>query len=208
MWVSRRQSVNYFLHTGHLNIDGLKMSKSLKNFITIRQTLQQFTANQIRMCFLLHKWNTTMNYSDGAMEEARAKEKLFNDFFGNVKALLRSQSPDAEERWNEREVALNGELMRAREAVHASLCDDFDTEGAMAALEGLVRAFNRYVEGNEHIVAPLVTSCGEFVTRMFRVFGLVDPEVRIGGSANGVVDEESVLTPVVNILSEFRSKGV
>ena len=33
-----RQSVNYFLHTGHLNIDGLKMSKSLKNFITIRQT--------------------------------------------------------------------------------------------------------------------------------------------------------------------------
>ena len=95
MCVSRRQSVNYFLHTGHLNIDGLKMSKSLKNFITIRQTLQQFTANQIRMCFLLHKWNTTMNYSDGAMEEARAKEKLFNDFFGNVKALLRSQSPDA-----------------------------------------------------------------------------------------------------------------
>ena len=77
----------------------------------------------------------------------------------------------------------------------------------MAALEGLVRAFNRYVEGNSHIVAPLVTSCGEFVTRMFRVFGLVDPEVRIGGSANGVVDEESVLTPVVNILSEFRSKG-
>ena len=61
--------MNYFLHTGHLNIDGLKMSKSLKNFITIRQTLQQFTPNQIRICFLLHKWNTTLNYSDGAMEE-------------------------------------------------------------------------------------------------------------------------------------------
>ena len=31
------QWVNFFLHSGHLNIDGLKMSKSLKNFITIRQ---------------------------------------------------------------------------------------------------------------------------------------------------------------------------
>lgn len=31
------QWVNYFLHSGHLSIDGLKMSKSLKNFITIRQ---------------------------------------------------------------------------------------------------------------------------------------------------------------------------
>ena len=31
-----RQWVNYFLHSGHLSIEGLKMSKSLKNFITIR----------------------------------------------------------------------------------------------------------------------------------------------------------------------------
>lgn len=30
------QWVNYFLHSGHLNINGLKMSKSLKNFYTIR----------------------------------------------------------------------------------------------------------------------------------------------------------------------------
>src|ERR1700733_8376138 len=30
-----RQWVNYFLHTGHLHIEGLKMSKSLKNFVTI-----------------------------------------------------------------------------------------------------------------------------------------------------------------------------
>lgn len=118
--VTPRQSVNYFLHTGHLNIDGLKMSKSLKNFITIRQTLQQFTANQIRMCFLLHKWNTTMNYSDGAMEEAKAKEKVFAEFFQNVKALLRSQGPDAPERWDEKEVAMNAALMKCREDVHVA----------------------------------------------------------------------------------------
>ena len=31
-----QQWVNYFLHTGHLSIEGLKMSKSLKNFVTIR----------------------------------------------------------------------------------------------------------------------------------------------------------------------------
>ena len=94
-----RQSVNYFLHTGHLNIDGLKMSKSLKNFITIRQTLEQFTANQIRMCFLLHKWNTT-------------------EVFQNVKAQLRGQSADAPERWDEKEVAMNAALMKCREDVH------------------------------------------------------------------------------------------
>ena len=34
-----RQWVNYFLHTGHLHIQGLKMSKSLKNFITVEVSL-------------------------------------------------------------------------------------------------------------------------------------------------------------------------
>jgi hypothetical protein len=44
-----RQWVNYFLHTGHLHIEGLKMSKSLKNFITIDDALEKFTARQMRL---------------------------------------------------------------------------------------------------------------------------------------------------------------
>lgn len=35
------QWVRYFLHSGHLSIDGLKMSKSLKNFITIKEVCDQ-----------------------------------------------------------------------------------------------------------------------------------------------------------------------
>ncbi|CBK24811.2 uncharacterized protein [Blastocystis hominis] len=200
------QSVNYFLHTGHLNIDGLKMSKSLKNFITIRQTLQQFTPSQIRIYFLLHKWNTTMNYSDGAMEEARAKEKLFAEFFHNVKATLRQLTADQPQRWDDAEVQLNAQLDAARTSVHTCLCDDFDTAGAMEALEGLVRAVYRYLETAKHIVAPLVLSCAGFVSQMFRVFGLIEPEPKIGFAAGEeAADREAVLSPVVEILSKFRT---
>jgi cysteinyl-tRNA synthetase len=42
-----KQWVNYFLHSGHLHIDGLKMSKSLKNFITIREALQDCSPRQV-----------------------------------------------------------------------------------------------------------------------------------------------------------------
>ena len=66
----------------------------------------------------------------------------------------------------------------------------------------------RYVEGALHVVVPLVTSVAAYVTSMFKVFGLIDPEVSIGfGQTGGSVDEETVLTPVVNILSEFRTEG-
>ncbi len=54
---------NYFLHAGTLNITGLKMSKSLKNFITIREALEKYTSRQIRLLFLMHHWHHQLDYS-------------------------------------------------------------------------------------------------------------------------------------------------
>ena len=62
--------IKYFLHTGHLTISGCKMSKSLKNFITIQEALKQHSATQLRLVFLLHSWKETLDYSDNTMEMA------------------------------------------------------------------------------------------------------------------------------------------
>jgi cysteinyl-tRNA synthetase len=40
--------VNTFLHSGHLSIDGRKMSKSLKNFITVSEALERYSPSQVR----------------------------------------------------------------------------------------------------------------------------------------------------------------
>lgn len=73
-----QQWISYFLHTGHLHIAGLKMSKSLKNFITIDQALQQFSARQLRLAFLLQLWSARMDFKDSAMAEVRNVESTFN----------------------------------------------------------------------------------------------------------------------------------
>lgn len=70
--------VSYFLHTGHLTIAGCKMSKSLKNFITIQEALQKNTATQLRLAFLLHSWKDTLDYSPNTMEMAVQYEKTLN----------------------------------------------------------------------------------------------------------------------------------
>ena len=41
--------VNYFLHSGHLQIEGRKMSKSLKNFVTIREVLDEYRPEAVRL---------------------------------------------------------------------------------------------------------------------------------------------------------------
>ena len=71
--------VNHWWHTGKLLIDGLKMSKSLKNYITIKAILEKYTAKQTRFLFLLHKWDSPMNYTvENSFKESIRKEEQFD----------------------------------------------------------------------------------------------------------------------------------
>ena len=54
------------------------MSKSLKNFITIKEALKRNTPSQLRIAFLLHQWNATLDYSENTMLEAIQFEKTMN----------------------------------------------------------------------------------------------------------------------------------
>jgi cysteinyl-tRNA synthetase len=57
------QWVNYFLHTGHLNIDGLKMSKELKNFKKISEFINTYNPNTFRLYFASTRWDSTMDFT-------------------------------------------------------------------------------------------------------------------------------------------------
>lgn len=52
------------------------MSKSLKNFITIREVLASHPSRRLRLAFLLHSWKDTMDYSRDTMVEAAAFDRM------------------------------------------------------------------------------------------------------------------------------------
>ena len=54
------------------------MSKSLKNFVTIKQALESYSSQQLRLAFLLHSWPATLDYSDNTMSESLHYEKMLN----------------------------------------------------------------------------------------------------------------------------------
>jgi len=58
------------------------MAKSLKNFITIRQVLKFYTAQQVRVLFLLQSWDGTINYQkENPMGSVNAWLNSLNEFF-------------------------------------------------------------------------------------------------------------------------------
>jgi cysteinyl-tRNA synthetase len=203
------QWVNYFIHAGHLHIKGLKMSKSLKNFITIQQALEIHSARQIRMLFLLHKYSAQMDYGDNTMQHALETEKRFVEFFHNVKACLRQHTLQDCQKWNAAAVALEKTLRDCRNKVDAALRDDFDTATVMAVLTDLVKATNVYMEGGvDKVIGLVVRNVASYITRMFRVFGLIlDDSVGFGATEAGCngSSREEVLQPVLDALMDFRS---
>lgn len=188
------QWVNYFVHAGHLHIKGFKMSKSLKNFITIQGALKQNTARQIRMCFLIHKYNDPMDYGDDTMSHAVIVEKSFSEFFLNAKAKLRSGKITNAQKWGAAEAILALSLEKCKMEVNAGLCDDFDTPRCMKAMQDLVGAANKYMQENETFVDLILRSCAVYVTDMFKIFGLIKSGVELGfpieGGEGGASKEE------------------
>ena len=65
----------YWMHNGFVNIDNEKMSKSLGNFFTIRDVLQQFDAETLRFFIVRSHYRSALNYSDVHLDDARAALK-------------------------------------------------------------------------------------------------------------------------------------
>lgn len=75
---------------GHLHINGCKMSKSLKNFTTIKDLVKLINPRIIRLFFFMHRYDVPLDYDPAeSLQEAEKKDKRYKDFFGNLKAAIR-----------------------------------------------------------------------------------------------------------------------
>lgn len=164
-----RPWVNYFLHMGHLSISGAKMSKSLKNFTTIRAALetQQWTSRGLRVVFLMGSWKDGIEITDDLVKEGANWEDKVDNFFINAREALKSND-------SSRSIAqspLRSELERAIQRVDDALCDSFDTPRAMAAISQLITTFNTGMKSSSIPLAEIRDSA-IFVTQMVNIFGL------------------------------------
>lgn len=213
------QWINYFLHSGHLGIEGLKMSKSLKNFITVREALESFTPRQLRLMMLLTNWDRRMAYGEQLKEEMKAREAQLKNFFANVDVVLRGAgngtAAPGMQKWHEEENTLSEAYDKANETVHARLLDSVDTRGAMDALSDLIKATNMYLAARQNTAsgpAPqpfLLRQIAGYVTKILAVFGLTKSSndiVGLGDESGGQRQDDSKASAVLDAFCSFRDE--
>jgi len=123
----------YWIHAGFLNINQEKMSKSLGNFFTIRDILQEFDAVALRHFFLASHYRNPLDFSKDGLEEAsRGADRIFDtiDRLGKVVKTNNLTAPDRA-------------LM---DSFRQEMDDDFNSPRALALIFDEVRALNKLVD--------------------------------------------------------------
>ncbi|KAI1300639.1 cysteinyl-tRNA synthetase [Xylaria venustula] len=202
------QWINYFIHMGQLRIRGLKMSKSLKNYTTIRAVLseKEWTGRSLRICFLLMPWQDGIEVTDELIKAVVGWEGKPNNFFLKSLDLWRHSSPETiiTQELGIADKQLLSTLDKGKADVDSALCDSFNTSVVMKILSDLVTESN----SAEALSDQTVILLARWITRIVTVFGL-DPEGdlsnpdRIGWSG---LEIPSIAKPYVYPVSELRDK--
>ena len=138
--------VNLWMHNGYLQINAEKMSKSLKNFLTIREVLgtdsdRERIGEVLRFVFLTSQYRSPLNYSDESLENAR---------MGLRRIYLSLHK--AEQLSDEHSVETDDQFVGK---FQAAMDDDFNTSDALAVIFDCVRELNRAVEAKNVKVAAV-----------------------------------------------------
>ncbi len=139
-----RPFVRYWLHGGLLQIDAEKMSKSLGNFMLLKDVLGQYETPVIRLLMLQTHWRSPLEFSVERLDEARtALERIENSVRNLTWTRTATSHGDG---------APEGSRSAFREAAEAcrrkfetEMDDDFNTAGALGAVFELAKIANAYV---------------------------------------------------------------
>lgn len=161
----------YWLHTGFLTVGGEKMSKSLGNFVTLKDAIAKFDVNALRLFFLRTHYRSPVDYNETAIkEEEESVERIFNSL-GLIDEELDVKPDGPDERFREESNVLI-------EKFYAAMDNDFDTPTALAAFFSLLRAANAHLS-KDKIDKRQLRLIKEEALRMLDIFGIKKREISI-----------------------------
>ena len=162
---SGQRCVNLWMHNGFVQVNEEKMSKSLGNFFTVREVLQRYAPEVVRLFILTSHYRGPLNYADENLEHAKSS---LTRLYTALRGLPRGAAP-IEESWRER--------------FAQAMDDDFNTPEALAVLFDLAREINRLRTEDEAAAARL----GASLRQLGELLGLLqtNPETFLRGSGEG-----------------------
>lgn len=162
---------NVWMHTGMLLINGEKMSKSLGNFFTLKEVLDKYPADAVRLLMLQTHYRSPLDFSFDRLDGAVGTLERIRGTVANLRWAAESAPQDGE--LNDADRALGAEIDKATAEFTRQMDDDFNTAGALAAIFGLVTAANTYLaDAGEDTSTAVALRASDALVELLGVLGV------------------------------------
>lgn len=138
---------NYWMHSGMLQINSEKMSKSLGNFLLLHQVLEEARPQALRMLMLQTHYRSPLDFSIDRLNEADAALTRIQTALDNMEWLCENSKSDAPHVLSEDEI--RGLVEQASEGFKAAMDDDFNAPAALGCVFTLVGQMNAILAGKD-----------------------------------------------------------
>lgn len=153
-----------WLHSGLLTVGHQKMSKSLGNFITLRDFLSKWPGEVLRISYLQNHYRSNIDFSEAIFQQSRRKLLYFYETILAASALSSDK---------ELEGQLLKDLQAKEESFHAAMCDDFNTPEALAELQIIARTMNQLLaESKKDASRHAVVHWNKLFLKLGNILGL------------------------------------
>ena len=200
-YTGKKPFAKYWLHTGYLTINGEKMSKSLGNFISIKDALKKYEADAIRFFILSSHYRSQIDYNEDAMQQAQSSVMKIRETLDVLHELLEEAEEDGE--------AAKAEINRIEEAKKkfiSAMEDDFNTPRALAEIHALIRSANAYISGHAKHDKLVLKSYYDAILELSHVLGLLQKYRPSKLRAQAEVKE--VLDILLEVREELRRRRI
>lgn len=158
---------HYWMHNGYINVDNVKMSKSLGNFFTVRDVAEKYGYEPIRYLMISSQYRSPINYSVDIIEQCKASLQRLYTCRNNLDFALENAtdivSKNAEE--------IKKQLDSRREQFIEAMDDDLNTADGISAVFELVKDINVNVIDSKS--AELIKYAIDLFDELTNVLGLV-----------------------------------
>jgi len=159
-----KKMANFWILWNMVTVGGVKVSKSLGNAMSIKDTLKKFNSAVIRLWIISSHYRSVTNYTDESLEQAKTNLARISDFVSNLKGL---DSPRAE--LLESKSRALGEIYL--EKFEKAMNDDLNTPLALSVVYEMITETNKLIAENK-LGAEDAKQILAIWEKMNKVFGL------------------------------------
>ena len=137
----KKPFVKYWLHSGFVTVDGRKMSKSLKNFITISDILKDYSPEALRFMVISTHYRSPIDYKENLIKQSEAAIQRFHELINKLE-LVKKSGPKKEK------IEVDEIIENTKTEFENRMDDDFNTPEALGVLFNFIRIANSLIDDN------------------------------------------------------------